>query len=601
MELKGGQRWIAVDRGRSRVKLVWMELRRGRLHLLEAQVVDLEEEGLVKPEEIRRYLDGLRGQWEECPLAVVLPPRLSFSQILDVPPPGTASELPRLLEEQTARLRGLGQGPWLFEAVALEPMGRWQQPWFVTMARLQDVQQHLEETAARLTDVQHVSSGPRALAEAWRWALPGAESAWLLDVGAAETLLVRVERDRPIVAVTEMVGTEGWVDRLAAVRNCRRAEAEACLQSENLFAGPRRSAELESAVREWWMRIDRAWADARRSLPEGDESVRSPLYVSGGAVRWPGFVEALTDVSGRPWQVWPEGQAESGPVSMGDYALAIGAGVHAGRAKTEESSLLPPALRTHARQLRQVSTLLNLAGAFLLLVLLILGVGIWHKAEREASKNALLREAEAARASLTALGTALRRRDAAFARYWPLWEQQERTLGCLETLRALETVRSRHDFWTVLLADADSYARGSTWATSGTNPVLDQVLGWFSEPPSNPSFVVELCVPAPGEATLRVLSELVHDLRQDGGFSRVDSVPAAQRRNWVDAAVLIPDRHFVLAVDLADAGWRGLFPLVRLPEVRWGTNVIRRPSLWTIPKTRNLGAGVAGSGGGGAP
>lgn len=594
----GGQRLIAVDRGRSRIKLVLAELRAGGLRLEEAQVVDLEEEGLVKPEEIRRHLEGLRQRWGQCPWVVVLPPRLSFSQILDVPPPGTAADLPRLLEEQTARLRGLGQGPWLYEAVQLEPQGRWQQPWLLTVARLEDVHQHLEETTSRVTDVRCVSSAPRALVEAWRWARPGGGRAWLLDVGAAETLLVRVDRDRPVVALTETVGAEAWVDRLAAVRNCRRAEAEALLHAEDLFGGKLRSPELDAALREWWARVERTWAEARRSAPGSEETGDGELYVSGGATRWPGFLEALNRVSGRVWRRWPEGQTSKGPVDLGDFALAIGAAAHACQASEQEPSLLPPTLRAHARQLRQTATLLNLTVAFLLLVGLLLGVGIAHKAGRVAEKEALLREAESAKAALMELSLAARQRDLAFARYWPLWDQQERTLGCLETLRALETVRARHDFWSVLLADADSYGRGATWASSGTNGAMEQILAWLAEPPSTPSYVVELCVPAGGEATLRVLTDLVNDLRQDKMFSRVDSVPAAQRRSWVDPKVLIPDRHFVLAVDMVDGGWRALFQSVRVPEVRWGTNVIRRPSLWTVPRVRGVaaGAGPAASG-----
>ncbi|GIX50088.1 MAG: hypothetical protein KatS3mg132_282 [Limisphaera sp.] len=589
----GRQRLIALDRGRSRVKLVLGERRKARFEWLEAQVVDLEEEGLVSPEEIRRHLQGVLQGWGDCPLITVLPPRLSFSQILDVPPPGTAADLPRLIEEQTARLRGLGQGPWLYEATPLPAQGRWQQPWFLTLARLEDVQQFLEETAPRITDVRQVCSAPCALAEAWCWAVPEGKDAWLLEVGAAETLLVRVRDRRPAWALTEAVGAEAWVERLAEVRKCRPAEAEGLLLGADLFAGEQKQAVLEEALRAWWARVERAGGLGGRSGPEGEAWLEAELYVSGGPVRWPGFVEALREVSGRAWRVWPQIRHGERTLALGEYALAVGAAVQACTRGPEEPSLLPPALRMYGRQMHQAALLLRLAMLFLGLVGLLLGVGMWRKVQRLAEKEALVRESESAMAALQDLTEATRRRDFAFARYWPLWDQQERTLGVLETLRACEEARSRYDFWTVLLADAESYAGGATWQPPDTNGPLARLLARLAEPPPNPTYVAELCIPATGEATLRILSELVADLRRDPLFSRVDSVPAAQRRNWVDPKVLIPDRHFVLALDMADGGWRGLFPSVRVPEVRWGTNVIRRPALWATPAGR---AGPEGPG-----
>ena len=590
------QRLVAVDHGRRRVKLLLGELRGGRFHPLEAVVVDLQEEGLVTTEEVQRHLVALTHRWGEWPLAVVLPPRLSFSQVLEVPPPAGWADIPRLIEEQTARLRGMGQGPWVYEAVPLPPQGRWQQPCFLTVARQEDVERHLEETTAPVTEVRHVSSAARALTEAWQWLGPPASEAWLLEVGTEQTLMVRVRDGRPVLATTEIVGANSWVERLAALRGCSATEAENLLQQQALFAGPAAVPELAGALREWWTRLQRAVQEARQLAPGWEEGGPEPaLYVSGGPVHWPGFVEAIRIVSGRSCLPWPQAHTRQGPLCMSDFALAVGTGVHAFAHPVQEPSLLPPSLRAHGRHLRQLATLLSVALVFLGLVGLLLGVGLWRKTQRVAEKQALLQQAESALARLRELDQAARVRDGAFVRYWALLDQQERTLDVLETLRALQEVRKRHDFWTVLVADADSYARGASKPVADTNGAALLVQTWLQEPPANPSFVVELCIPAGGEETLKILSELVTDLRQDSRIARVDSLPAAQRRGWVDAKVIIPDRHFVLGVDMVDAGWRGLFQTVRLPEARWGTNWIRRPALWTASRARS-GAPGPGSG-----
>ena len=165
---------------------------------------------------------------------------------------------------------------------------------------------------------------------------------------------------------------------------------------------------------------------------------------------------------------------------------------------------------------------------------------------------------------------------------------QERTLDLLHTLRVLQQSRADHDFWCVLIADSDSYSRGMTLPAVVTNRFgQTNVFSLAEESYTKPSFVIELCVPAQGDQTLKTVGDLVSDLRKDALFSRVDSLPVAQRRALVDPKVLIPDRHFAVSVDLADLGWRGLFQTVRLADpLVGGTNMLRRPSAWPLPRAR---------------
>jgi hypothetical protein len=245
-------------------------------------------------------------------------------------------------------------------------------------------------------------------------------------------------------------------------------------------------------------------------------------------------------------------------------------------------------LRSHRRHLRQVAKVNLACLVFLVLVGLVLVGATWHKATLLANKRELARQAQAALAQVERLQAAGRDRDRAFEQFWPLLDRQERTLDLLHTVRVLQQARVNHDFWCVLLADQDSYARGTTLPAVVTNRFgFTNTLVLPDESLTKPAFVVELCVPAQGEQSLKVVSDVVAELKQDSLFARVDSVPSLQRRALVDAKVLIPDRHFALSVDLADLGWRTLFQTVKLTESRVsGTNTQRRPFFGPPSRTR---------------
>jgi hypothetical protein len=240
--------------------------------------------------------------------------------------------------------------------------------------------------------------------------------------------------------------------------------------------------------------------------------------------------------------------------------------------------------------LRQLAKV-NLAGAACLAVAaLVLALVTWHKSALVVRKRSLAQQAEAAAVQVRQLETLVRQRDQAFEHFWPLLDQQERTLDLLHTLRVLQQSRARLDFWCVLLADSESYARGAAAPVVVTNRFgLTNAVSLTDENLAKPAFVIELCVPAQGDQTLKTVGDVVAQLRQDSLFGRVDLVPAAQRRALVDPKVLIPDRHFAISVALADLGWRDLFDVVKLMDpLIGGTNNSRRSASGPVLRQRNV-------------
>ncbi len=583
-------RLIAVDHGSRSVKLLLVETGAMDIKVLGHKTVDLLEEGLLASEEIQRHVAELLEEWAEWPIVAPLPAHLSFAQILDLPT-GGESDIPRVIEEQTGRLRGITNSPLVYEAVALTPHGRLQKPYFVTIAREQDVDQHLQRITARATDVRDVSSFANALVSAHTALQPSLRHCVLVDCGASATVLAIVRDGQQVFASSFAVGGNALVDALARARKLAVPEAEAQLGAQNLFAGAQRVPGLCAAADNWLTELRKTLDDWRKQYAGGlAAETLGPVILSGGVLRVPGWLEYLQDQRGFTFSRWPRLPGTGDESLLSDFAAAYGAAVAAARRPLDSPSLLPPPLRAHRQQLSRLAKVNVVGVVCLLLAALVVALATWHKAALVVRKRGLAQKAEAAAAQVRQLENLARQRDQTLERCWPLLDQQERTLNLLHTLRVLQQGRAHHDFWCVLLADSDSYAHGTTLPVSPTNrPGFLPLATSGEENVTKPGFVFELCVPAQGDQTLKVVGDVVADLRKDPLFGRVDSVPAIQRRALVDAKVLIPDRHFAVSVDFADLGWRSLFQTLRFSDsFACGTNSVRRLPAWSSPRGRAL-------------
>src|SRR5881275_2494964 len=100
------RRVLALDAGSRCIRMLLAQSEFGRLRLLKQDFIDLQEEGLVSPDETRAWLAERLREWGEPPLALVLPQHLSNSQVIELPA-ADEHEVEALIENETLKLSGV--------------------------------------------------------------------------------------------------------------------------------------------------------------------------------------------------------------------------------------------------------------------------------------------------------------------------------------------------------------------------------------------------------------------------------------------------------------------------------------------------------------
>ena len=157
-------------------------------------------------------------------------------------------------------------------------------------------------------------------------------------------------------------------------------------------------------------------------------------------------------------------------------------------------------------------------------------------------------------------GPADRQRLRDFAdRLRPLFERQQATVDTLQSLALLQSARSNRTLWCVLIADQQSYFAQPPTLTATNKPAIGAADQEFTArrreltnaPPARPGLIAELCVPEDADAARSTLSLVVNSLKKAPVFERVDLLSEDLRRSLADARVILPERHFALALDFA--------------------------------------------------
>ena len=297
-------RLIAVDHGTRRVKLLLAAAHGAGVRVLDQKIVDLQEEGLLTPEEIHRHLAELIQAWGDWPLALTLPAPLTFSQVLDLPAAGEA-DLPKIIAEQTDRLRGVSPSPLVYEAVPLEPHGAYQRPYYITLAREDDVNQHLHRVTDTVNEVRDVSPVAGALVAAYGAVNPVGQNCILVDIGDTITVVAVVRRQRPVFASSFGSGVAGWIQEAARAAKCPSGEMETRLGVQDLFTGADALPALTAATEEWLTELRKLLDNWQRANPNEPAPAKMPILVSGGALQLRGLLEFLRTRAGFPLSNWP--------------------------------------------------------------------------------------------------------------------------------------------------------------------------------------------------------------------------------------------------------------------------------------------------------
>lgn len=571
-----GRRQIALDFGSQRIKLLLTETVAGRPRVLQHRVIDRLEEGLLSDEEVRRELAAVLQSFGAHPVALAVPQALAISQVIDLPTVPEA-EVPKVIEGETVSLSGLSEGLVLYDYAKLRPFSRVQNPCWLTLSREESVQELVARLPVPDKDIKAITTTGNALLTAYLAVASPEATAVLVDLGAEHTVIGLVAGGQGVFATSFSRGSQAFTQVIATARQCSLQEAEALKRSTDLLTTPKRLPALCATLDAWFQEVEKTVREWLLAHPDLAATFRPcPLVLSGGGSRQPGLLDYLNAKPAIQARSWPETDIAQ-TAAPADLAVAFGVALEADRQGPQPATLLPARIKDHQRRMERLvlanaACLALLVGAALLLL-----VGIWQQAALLVEKRGLIRRAERTIQEARSIAALAVSRDALFQFLLPLLQRQRQTTAALESLQALQAAKAGKPFWFVLLADRQSYAEGATVPGSAASPPA----GTNSLPPppaapAAPGFVAELCIPADSEAALLTLSDLVTELKSRSLFSRVDSLPASQRRNLVDPAVLLPDRHFALALELSEPPWARLEPFPRGDNARPATNGLRR-------------------------
>jgi len=519
--------------------------------------MNLHEEGLVSPEEVKAHLQAIVGGLGHPPIALVLPQHVAVSQCVDLPP-GTDGESRKLIEDETVRLSGVSGSAIVYDFVRVPPPNETHHRFWVTFCQEGEIQDRIEQLGLKGEDFREVTTSANALLAAWQVIRPREANAVLVHTGAQNTTVVIVSGGTGVFATSFPMGGDFFTRTIARLRDCRVETAEALKRSENLLEGSGRLKGFVDAVDGWAAELKRQLNDWRDHHPGGAaELAKFGLFASGGVFDQPGLLDYLQTRANLKLNRWPTDRTPDAILPTTGFEIALGTALQAlGRSK-QPVSLLPAERRINWRK-RLGRQRLEFASSILLALLSVaLAFGIWqkftliqHKKELQVKVDAAVNDAQANQALTAELLDE-------FDTLRPLFERQQNTTDTLETLARLQQARSNRTFWYVLLADQQSYfSQPPTLAPTNKTTLLTDVTrirttSSTNTPPAKPGYIAELCVPEDPEAARLVLSSLVNDLKKDPTFARVDLLSEDLRRSLADPKVILPERYFALALDFA--------------------------------------------------
>src|SRR5258706_13064963 len=161
------RRVLAVDAGSRQVKLLLAERSQKRLSVLEQTSIDLQANGLLTPEEVKAHVKEYLEQWDQPPLAIVLPQHLSISQVVDLPP-APEEEVEKLIHDETVKLSGVSESRIVYDFVRTETLSKNRQQFWVTLCQEGDIRERILQLGVENEDICEITTTANSLMEAYR-------------------------------------------------------------------------------------------------------------------------------------------------------------------------------------------------------------------------------------------------------------------------------------------------------------------------------------------------------------------------------------------------------------------------------------------------
>jgi Tfp pilus assembly PilM family ATPase len=569
------RRVLALDPGSQRIKLLLVQNHLGRIRILKQELLDLQAEGLLSAEEIQAHIQGVLDAAGHPAIALTVPQHVTISQTVDLAL--AADQDPaRAIADETIKLSGVSDSRIVYDFVPVEHAPKGRHRFWVTLCQEGEIRERILQLGIQHEDICEVTSTANALLGAYRAAAPNAENALLIHVGAQTTVLVALLAGQGAYATSFQMGGEFFTRSLLRSQQGSHSAAESLKRSTDLLAGPSASADLITAVDGWAAEVKRQFQEwlaehGLRTTPAAPFA-GLPLIASGASFEQPGFLAYLKQRHGLELQPWPPIVSPKLPAIEKDFEIAFGTALQALGLSPQPVSLLPSSYRAgwNRRLMRQRIETGSLVLA--VIVLVFLGFGIWQKASLLRSKTAFLAKIEDGQRAFEANQSLTADLTTDYETLRPILARQQNSIDILRTLTLLEHSRSNRNLWYVLLADQQSYFSHPPAMLATNRPARTNVLGpalappevFIEDPralaastltnvsPAKPGLIAELCVPGDPDSSRQVLAELVNDLRQQALFAKADLLSEDLRRSLADPKVIVPDRHYALALDFAE-------------------------------------------------
>jgi Tfp pilus assembly PilM family ATPase len=547
------RRVLAVDAGSRCIRLLLLESRFGQLRVVRQDALDLQEEGLVSAEELKAHLQATVAEWGRPPLALVLPQPIAVSQIVDLPPVPDA-EARQLIEAETRKLAGVNESVMVYDFARVPLSAEHRQSFWVTFCQEGEIESRIARLGFEQQDFREITTTANALLTAWHAARPAQRDAVLVHAGAQNTTVVAIRDGVAVFASSFPMAGDFFTRAIARLARLSPLEAGRLKHSANLLAGEQTLAGFAEIVDGWAAELKRQLGEWR-----GQTSGPPEVIATGGAFAQPGLRDYLARHARLNLQPWPTSDVPEGLLPAMGFEIALGAALQALGQGRQSASLLP-ANRRAAWKRHQVRQRLEFANALLLAAcFVVLALGIWQKLSLIQRKQALTNKVQAGLGMAQTNSALTRALGNGYDELRPLLECQQTTMDTLQSLARLQSARSNRSLWYVLIADQQSYfaQQPALAATNGTAAgMTDGEFAYRRRDPTNasparPGLIAEVCVPEAADAARSTLSLVVGSLQESPMFSRVDLLPEDLRRSLADPKVMLPERHFALALYFA--------------------------------------------------